>query len=173
MEEFQIKTLNEILEEIIKENTLSRKLKCIFLFEKYYINKSRVQDLIIKVQDKKSYSLHRDLIFLISGLKLSIELKLDSYVSIYSFLYNNFREFISDIKYFIESFCQTNFKLKKIKNPEFNSKFKKLTRILISDLFERLGEDNKYYFIPLITSLFETYYKLVKINVAESLEYVF
>ncbi len=174
LEEFQIKALNEILEEILKENTLIRKLKCIVpsLFEKYYINKSRVQDLIKKVQAKKSYSLHSDLIFLISRLELSKELKLDSYISIYSYFNNNFREEVYDIKYFIESFCQTNFKLKKINNPEFKCKFKKLTRILITDLFERLGDDNKYYFVPLITSLFETYYKLVKIDAAESLEFI-
>ena len=172
MEQFQIKPLNEILEEILKENTLCRKLKSIFLFEKYNISKSRLQDLIKKVQNKKNYSLYKDLIFLISGLKLSSELKLDSYVSIYYFLYNNFRDNILDIKYFIESLYITNFKFKKEKNPEFNAKFKKLTRILILDLFERLDDDNKYYFFPLITSLFEIYYKLVKINITEGLDFI-
>ena len=172
MNEFQIKTLIDVLKEILKENTLYRKLKGIFLFEKYYINKSRVQNLIKEVQEKKSNTLLRDFIFFISGLDLSDELKLDSYFSIYSFLYDKFRDNISELKHFIESFCKTNFKLKKVKNPEFNSKYKKLTRILISDLYERLDEDNKSYFIPLITSLFETYYKLVKINVAEGVDYI-
>lgn len=173
MLEFQIKPLNEILENVLKENTLSRKLKCIFLFEKYYINKSRVQNLIKEVQDKKSYTLYRDLIYLISRKKLSDELKLDSYLSIFSFFYSDFSDNISAIKYFIESFCKTNFKFKKGKNPEFNRKFKKLTIILISDLFEKLDDDNnKNYLVPLITSLFDSYYKLVKTNVTEGDEYI-
>lgn len=172
MFEFQIKSLNEILERILEENTLGRKLKSIFQYEKYCIRKSRVQNLIKEDQDEKPYFFDRDFISLIVGLELPVELMLDSYISIHHFLYNDFRDNFSELKYFIESFCKANFNLEKVKDPEFIQKYRNLIRTLISDLFRSSDEGNKYYFVPLITLLFDAYYKLVKTNVAEGDEYI-
>lgn len=172
MFEFQIKSLNEILERILEENTLGRKLKSLFQYEKYCIRKSRVQNLMKEDQDEKSFFYYHDFISLIVGLKLPVELKLDSYISIHHFLYNNFRENFSVLKYFIESFCKANFNLEKVKDPEFIQKYRNLIRTLISDLFRISDEGKEQYFVPLITLLFDAYYKLVKTHVAEGDEYI-
>ena len=172
MFEFQIKSLDEILEKILEENTLGRKLKSIFQYEKYYIRKSRVQNLIKKDQDEKPYFFDQDFISLIVGLELPIELMLESYISIHHFLYKDFRNNFSKLKYFIESFCKTNFNLEKVKDSALIQKYRNLIRTLISDLFKSSDEGNKYYFVPLITLLFDAYYKLVKTNVAEGDEYI-
>jgi len=160
-----VKTLDQIITDLLKERNLVRKIKSFFRPDKYHISKK----LLISIrQDLNS---NQDQLFnIIRYTKIPLKLKIDAFISLFYCKRNDLLNYESKLSSFLNAFIET-FNDDMLRNHKYSESLKIFLIELIGITKEKIKEAQYLNLINHYTSLLAVYYRLLKLGFCTNHEF--